>query len=212
MTEETCYACDQSATTMEHASPRSFFPKGHRNKLIRVPSCEFHNNANSKDVEYTRNVISTYLGVNPLGEQHFLDKGVRSLEHTPALLHTIFSDIRPVKVAGQEVGVYTMDVNRVKNVMNACLTALHFRETGEKISTWEVVLPNLGLSNATPEEVRLWRQAFSAFLLIPYHARPVGSPDVFEYAVGQIEGGHVYQMRFYKGFDVFGAAEAKSHN
>ena len=94
--------------------------------------------------------------------------------------------------------------------MNACLTALHFRETGEKISTWEVVLPNLGLSDATPEEDRLWREAFSVFSLVPFQARSVGSPDVFEYAVGKIDGGHVYVMRFYRGFDVFGAPEPKT--
>ena len=146
------------------------------------------------DVGCARNVISTFHGVNSVGEQHFLDKGMGSLEHTPALLHPTFSDIRPVKIQGEKVGAFTMDVNRVKNVMNACRTALHFRETGEKISTWEVVFPNLGLSDATHEEDRLWREAFSVFSLIPYQARSAGSPDVFEYAVGKIDGGHVYLM------------------
>lgn len=209
-TSVTCYACDRPATNREHAPPLSFFPKAHRDDLITVPSCELHNNANAMDVEYTRNVISIFYGVNSVGEQHFLNKGVGSLEHTPALLRTTFSDIRPVRVKGAEVGVFTMDVNRVKTVMNSILTALHYCETGEKISTWEVVLPNLGLSDATPEEVRLWREAFSAFSSIPYQTRSVGTPDVFEYAVGQIQGGYVYLMRFYRGFEVYGAAERKT--
>ena len=67
------------------------------------------------DVEYTRNVISIFHGVNSVGEQHFLDKGMGSLEHTPALLHTTFSDIRPVKIQGEEVGAFTMDVNRERD-------------------------------------------------------------------------------------------------
>lgn len=211
-TIKTCYACAEPATTREHVPPQSFFPEGHRQNLITVPSCALHNNANSKDVEYVRNVICIFNGVNAIGEQHFLDKGVGSLEHTPALLHTTFGDIRPAKIDGKEVGVYTMDTIRVKKMMNSCLTALHFRETGDKLSNWEVVLPNLGLAKATTEEVRLWRQAFAVFSLIPYQARAVGSPEVFEYAVGKIEGGHVYMMRFYSGFDVFGAAEEKSQS
>lgn len=204
MAMETCYACDEPATTKEHAPPKSFFPESQRINLLTVPSCTVHNNANSTDVEYTRNVISIFNGNNSVGEQHFLDKGLRSLEHSPALFHKTFSDVRPVIMNGQQVGMFTMDVERVKNVMRACLTALHFRETGEKILNWEVALPNLGLANATPEEVRLWSQAFSLFSLIPYQARPVGSPDVFEYAVGSIVGGYVYAMRFYRGFDVYG--------
>ncbi|MGA9021081.1 MAG: hypothetical protein ACLQHT_05415 [Terracidiphilus sp.] len=203
---DTCYACDQPATTREHAPPRSFFPQGYRTNLITVPSCEVHNNDNSKDVEYTRNVISVSNGVNRVGDEHFLDKGVASLEHTPALLYATFSDIRPIMVDGVEVGAYTMDVDRVKNVMNACLCALNFRETGKKIPTWEVVLPNLGLQNATPEEIKVWQEAFGIFLQVPYQARTTGSPDVFQYAVGKVEGGHVYAMRFYRGFDVYGAA------
>ncbi len=200
-----CYACDEPATTKEHAPPLSFFPEEHAVNLVTVPSCDLHNNAKSMDAEYTRNVISALLGVSPVGERHFVDKGVRSPEHAPALLHTTFSDIRPVKVAGHEVGVDTIDANRVKNVMRACLTALHYRETGEKVSTWEVVLPNLGFLAATLKEVRLWREAISAFWLIPCHSRSMDSPVVFEYAVGKIERGHVYRMRFYGGFNVFGA-------
>ena len=46
--------------------------------------------------------------VNSVAEQHFLDKGMGSLEQTPALLHTTFSDIRPVKIQGEEVGAFTI--------------------------------------------------------------------------------------------------------
>jgi hypothetical protein len=97
---KTCYACDQPATTREHVPPQSFFPEGHRQNLITVPSCALHNNGNSLDVEYTRNIISTSFGVNDLGERHFLHKGMRSLEHSPALLQRTFADIRPVIIQG----------------------------------------------------------------------------------------------------------------
>jgi hypothetical protein len=202
---KSCYACDQPATTREHVPPFSFFPEGHRNNLITVPSCALHNNANAMDVEYTRNVVSLFFGVNDVGERHFLDKAMRSFDHTPALLHTTFSDIRPVKVQGVEVGVFTTDVKRVNAVMSTCLTALHFEETGEKMGRWEIVLPNMGFTNdTTQEKAGAWRQFLSLFSQMPFQMRVTGSPDVFQYAVADIDGGRVYSMRFYKAFLVFG--------
>lgn len=210
----TCYACDQPATTREHVPPQSFFPEGHRQNLITVPSCALHNNANSKDVEYTRNVISTFFGVNDVGQKHFLTKGMRSFEHTPALLQTTFSDIRPVSVGGVQVGAFTTDVARVKKVMIACLTALHFRDSGEKVQHWEIVLPNMGFSSTdtTPEQVAVWGQFLSLFAQMQFQPRPVQSPEVFQYAVADIIGGRVYSMRFYKSFLVFGFKAAVETN
>lgn len=43
-----CYWCGIELTKdenkREHVPPLGFFPKGYRNNLIRVPSCEKHNN------------------------------------------------------------------------------------------------------------------------------------------------------------------------
>jgi hypothetical protein len=162
------------------------------------------------DVEYTRNIISLFFGVNDVGERHFLDKAMRSFDHTPALLHTTFSDIRPVKVQGMEIGAFTTDVERVKAVMNACLTALHFHETGERMGRWEIVLPNMGFANdTTQEEAGAWRQFLSLFSQMPFQTRRTNSPDVFQYAVADIVGGRVYSMRFYRGFLVFGFRAAE---
>ena len=203
---KTCYACDQPATTREHAPPQSFFPEGHRHNLITVPSCALHNNDNSKDVEYARNIICVSFGVNSVAEQHFLDKALRSLDRSPALLQKSFGDIRPVIVQGLQVGAFTTDPNRLSKVLSACLTALHFLETGEKIPRWEIVFTNFGFSggDTTPEQVEAWNQALSIFKLIPFHVRQTSSPDVFQYAVSDIEGGRVYSMRFYKAFLIFG--------
>jgi hypothetical protein len=206
-----CYACDQPATTKEHAPPRSFFPQGHRDNLITVPSCETHNNDNSKDVEYARNVITTMYGSNAVGEQHFADKSVRSFDHTPALLQKTFSDIRPVNLQGDTVGLFTVDTARITNVMQACVCALHFRETGERIGKWEIVLPNLSFGkDTTEEESTAWLGFVSMFRQIPFQEKTTTSPEVFEFAVGDIEGGRVYSLRFYKGFMIFALAAAPS--
>jgi hypothetical protein len=136
-----CYACDKPATTREHAPPSSFFPEGQRVNLITVPSCADHNNANSKDVEYARNVITIMFGVNEIGQQHFSDKSLRSLDHSPALLRSTFSDIRPVRFQGTTIGRFTVDTARIESVMSACVCALHFRETGVRKPNWGIILP-----------------------------------------------------------------------
>jgi hypothetical protein len=157
------------------------------------------------DVEYARNVISTMLGSNEIAEKHFFDKAMRSFDHSPALLRTTFSDIRPVNIQRMTTGAFTLNVDRIKNVMAACVRALHFRETGERIFEWEIVLPNLHFSSSDTSEAEAaqWRGFLSLFRLIPFSEQATATPDVFQYAIGNIEGGRVYSLRFYRNFLVY---------
>lgn len=51
----TCYHCDAEGTGREHVPPKCLFPKGSDwSKLMTVPSCVKHNNANSKADEYLK--------------------------------------------------------------------------------------------------------------------------------------------------------------
>jgi len=210
-TPSICYACDKPATTREHAPPSSFFPEGKRDNLITVPSCPDHNNANSKDVEYARNVITIMFGVNKIGEQHFSGKSLRSFDHSPALLHSTFSDIRPVQFKGGTIGKFTVDTPRIEAVMSACTCALHFREIGVSKPNWGIILPNLYFSDDATMETATFRfQLLSMLNQIPFTVRDTSSPEVFEYAVADlpgeridIPGGRVYCLRFYKGFFVY---------
>ncbi|SFS10764.1 hypothetical protein SAMN05421771_1844 [Granulicella pectinivorans] len=211
MNNATCYACDQPATTKEHTPPYSFFPEGQRLNLITVPSCEAHNNANSKDVEYARNVITTMFGTNDVGQQHFADKALRSFDRSPKLLNMTFADIRPVTLHGQTVGAFTMQTDRIEAVMNACVTALHFRDTNERIPNWEVILPNLSFQGDTTEaQAAGWSGFLSMFGQVQYNVKPTDSPDVFQYAMAQILGGWIYNLCFYKAFTVFAFAPSVS--
>jgi hypothetical protein len=199
-----CYACTKPATTKEHAPPFSFFPAGQRTNLITVPSCPGHNNDSSKDVEYARNVISTMFGVNAIGQQLFAAKSIRSFDRSPALMYKTFADIRPVQLQGMMVGAFTVDTARIASVMRACITALHFRETGERASDWEIILPNLVFQGDVPaEQSGAWYGFLSMLRQIPFEVQTTSSPDVFEFAIAEIPGGRVYSFRFYKGFLVF---------
>src|SRR6185369_1818743 len=61
---ETCYMCDKATVSREHAPPLGFFPEDRRVNLITVPSCKTHNNDNSDDVRYVRDIITSSIDVN----------------------------------------------------------------------------------------------------------------------------------------------------
>lgn len=87
---------------------------------MTVPSCALHNNSNSMDVVYSRNVITILQGVNEQGERLFLNKTLKSLDRSPGLLHSTFGTMRPVQLQGMQVGAFDFDLPRIKIVMVAC--------------------------------------------------------------------------------------------
>jgi hypothetical protein len=201
--DETCYACELLATTKEHAPPRSFFPAGHRHNLITVPSCALHNNDNSMDVEYARGVVTSMFGTNLIAEQHFNDKVLRSFDRSPGLLSTTFADFRGMKLQGKTTGVFEVNIKRMERVMSACVSALHFNDTGQKQTAWEIFFANLAFSErASPEEQSAWSEFLSMIGKMSFSKQPTNSPDVFQYAIGDFLGSRIYQMRFYKAFVV----------
>ena len=76
---------------------------------MTVPSCWTHNNVNSKDIEYVRNVITAGWGVNSVGEQVQL-KAFRSFDNSPKLLRQTFGDINRVIKDGEETGAFTVNL------------------------------------------------------------------------------------------------------
>ncbi|EGR0292782.1 hypothetical protein ACPV3W_21325 [Vibrio parahaemolyticus] len=64
-----CYFCGGEVTGVEHIPPRSFFPKGKRQDLITVDSCDIHNQEKSKEDEYIRAIL---LGSIKLDDQEHI--------------------------------------------------------------------------------------------------------------------------------------------
>ncbi len=172
-----------------------------------MPSCALHNNANSLDVEYSRNVITTMFGTNEIAQRQFSDKVEKSFVNSPNLVYTTFADIHGVAFEGTLTGVCKVNATRMEKVMSACTCALHFRETGERKTEWYVVFPNLAFSERAPQEVvAAWSESLSLLGKMRLSKRSTSSPEVFQYAVGDILGGSAYGMLFYKAFSVFAFA------
>jgi hypothetical protein len=49
---------------MEHIPPKSFFVKEHRENLIKVPSCDLHNQDKSTDDEYIRAILLQHINLH----------------------------------------------------------------------------------------------------------------------------------------------------
>lgn len=78
-----CYFCGNEATGVEHIPPKSFFPKGKRQNLITVDSCDIHNQDKSKDDEYIRTILLSSIKLD--GQEHIEElrnTSVRALERS----------------------------------------------------------------------------------------------------------------------------------
>jgi hypothetical protein len=205
--EETCYMCDDEATTREHSPPYSFFPKDKRVNLITVPSCPRHNNNNSKDVEYVRNLICSDFHTNKVGLAIF-EKARRSYERSPKLFTQTFSRIRLIKVNGQETAVYKINLTRFKPVIRAIASALYFHEFGEKFAYhWNVYNATMVSENEgfydKPDKIN--PQLREVVRRMPAADRDTNQPDVFKFAVyrGKLPHEVFYRLVFYGGVDVY---------
>jgi hypothetical protein len=196
----TCYACDQPATTKEHAPPKSFFPPGKRNGLITVPSCSIHNCDNAADVEYVRNAIVFHAGLNETGAL-LIDTAKRSFDHSPALFKQTFQSFM-VRSTDEKAATYKADLNRVKAMMTAVVQALHYRDQGEKWDRWQVFVPTFTSELSLKQGADSWDD-FRAFLnRVPYVDRATSEPEVFRYGRYALDWGWVYRLIFYGGFIV----------
>ncbi|WP_425641070.1 hypothetical protein ACPUEK_13590 [Marinomonas gallaica] len=59
-----CYYCGGKVTGVEHVPPKSFFPKGLRQDLITVDSCDLHNQEKSKEDEYIRAILLSSIKID----------------------------------------------------------------------------------------------------------------------------------------------------
>lgn len=77
-----CYWCGiqltKTSINREHVPPLGFFPKGYRNNLMTVPSCEKHNNYLSKLDEKFQFYLKSHRS-NSVANNDFLDTVLRGL-------------------------------------------------------------------------------------------------------------------------------------
>jgi hypothetical protein len=198
---KTCYMCDFPSTTSEHAPPDCFFPAGHRINLITVPSCEEHNNKNSMDVEYIRNIIATSTMANGVGKL-LTSKSVSSLTRSEALLNTTIDNPETATDEDGETISYKLSYKRLETVMQAIAYAIYYKDYGAQSKhSWKIYAVSLDANESFIPESMVIRLSLSRMKTIP---RKTSNPKVFQYeSLTEGENKILYKFIFYGGFDVY---------
>jgi|GEM_PF-3463721 len=201
--KDRCYMCDAAATSDEHVPPRSFFPERLQGKrLLTVPACATHNNSNAGDVEYVRGVLCIQYNTNATAEE-VAEKAKDSWDHSPKLFNRTFDGMASAEVHGgemvEEIGIFTVDLPRVKRVVAAIAHAIYYLERGHAWpGTFEIFCAFhsekslQGLPDGSEERGRF-------FCARPYVIRETLHPDVFELQVHESPEELIFAMRFYGG-------------
>ena len=88
---DTCYMCEERATSREHVPPKCIFPeaatygKDVRRNLISVPSCDLHNQHKSELDLALRAVLTMAIGANRAGRHQFFEKNLSRLKKSRRL-------------------------------------------------------------------------------------------------------------------------------
>jgi hypothetical protein len=194
-----CYVCSAPATGDEHVPPLSFFPPScSKAKLVTVPACVAHNNDNAKDVEYVRNVICIQYGTNAAAEE-VAETAKRSWDHSEKLFAKTFHDIEAAEVIGEgEIGLFTVDLARVKNVVSAIAHALYSLDFGKPApANFEVFCAfhsKASLQGKPDGTERLGKMLANA----KYEDGSTPYPEVFEYKIHHGKDCVVFALGFYE--------------
>jgi hypothetical protein len=207
--DATCYMCEKPALNREHAPPLAFFPRDVqlRQNLITVPSCLTHNNDNSHDVKYVRNIIVTDINCNEVGQRMFAERALPSYRENRKLTSQTFAKVREVRIGGRETAIIRTNRTRFNRIMRGAASALYFNDYGQKFPfRWQVHPATMLSENVafldlpdpyTPRINELLRS-------VPVADRDTNQPEVFKYGVYRSEHHRViYRLVFYGGVDIY---------
>ncbi|CAN5670690.1 hypothetical protein BH20ACI4_BH20ACI4_21770 [soil metagenome] len=201
-TQERCYMCNDITTTKEHVPPESFFPVGHRENLITVPSCEKHNNKNSEDVEYVGFFIHSFINSNMVAGKQF-PKVLRAFNRRPNLIDLVYGDQKTINLLnGTNLFTIAVDKPRFRKVIKAIAYGLYFHYFkkpyyGDFI-VWATDLT--GEIKSISEELELLKIK-SGFTQLNYTSLKMPHPSVFNCRIDQDNPENfIFEFQFYESF------------
>lgn len=198
-----CYMCVAIATSKEHVPPDCFFPKGYRDNLTTVPSCPTHNNDNSKDVEYVRNIVVTHHATNEVARVHFREKALKSFKRSPKLFSQTLQNAKEILFNGEITGVGILDLTRFKSSMKAIAFGIYFGNYGKSFDgDWEIFGTGLVSTEALFEGKADGSEDLRRVLTaLTFEELTMPQPEVFRCKRHQWDDvSMVYEFLFYGGF------------
>lgn len=208
-TENKCYACNAVATSKEHVPPKSFFPENYRANLITVPSCNKHNNVNSKDVEYVYSYISTPIQTQETGREHFSNV-LKSFRRNPNLKNLVYKNVKEILLpSGEKTGLVTIDLKRFNSIMRAIAHAIYYHEF-KKAYVGHFTIFSTSMISTKPltleadKELSFIRNTFAQ---MKFAEIEMPQPKIFYCGVyTENSDKFIYEFVFYGGFKVYAAS------
>ncbi len=211
MTSERCYACDEAATTEEHVPPKVIFPERKdlrevgsvvedlRVGLITVPACQSHNNAFSKDDEYTAFAIAMNMGNHPVAVHQWHTKVRRALKRNPRLRNLFTRNTKEVRRDGRMLFAVEIDRTRVASVMKRAARGLLFHHGYGRLDIeLQCHFPSMVFpdgSNADEAVLGVLCQQLN------HLAWQGANPQAFRYQIHKPEARYLIRLQFYEGFE-----------
>lgn len=141
-----CYACQELATTWEHAPPKGLFPRlsdmpsdylgpDPRTNLITVPSCAVHNNSKSQSDAYASKAIATLalclsdsLNDQLIEKFPFIRKVIETVQRGRKLRRDFIDQAQPLLTV-DAVSV-SVEIQTINQVVESAARAIYFHESG----------------------------------------------------------------------------------
>lgn len=214
----TCYMCEDQATSSEHVPPKCLFPEQRdlpdgvdlRKQLITVPSCDEHNSKKSTDDEYLLYCLVMSIPSNEVAGNHFFRKVMRAIERNPSLIKKYLSNTQNVHVENIETKELSksialqIDGERFDKALEQLSRAIYFHHFGKKHNGEIGIHPNFLLTmtgeyKKTNDSIaKMDKISEVLFSKEPSYGE---NPDVFRYcAVDKGDGENKYlRLYFYGG-------------
>lgn len=128
-----CYfqGCQDIPVTVEHAPPKSFFPKDKRKNLITVPSCTEHNNVKSNNDIYVLAQVTMNSSPRNNAQSIFMKSIAPQLEYNQEALRKILADGSRKRWLGG--WTYKVDGKRIDDFFDALCFAIYAKFAGEPL-------------------------------------------------------------------------------
>lgn len=203
-----CYWCGIKLTdetnNREHVPPNGFFPKGYREKLITVPSCQEHNNKFSL-LDQRFQIYIKGLGTNLVAIDDFKDRVVRGLnrEQNKFLVTSLSEKSFYVDIDGEQRLVMEIDHGHSQTFIEKIIRGIYFYH--KEIPAEGIVQsfsPLFQSTNINTEELAdfLLDDLSPEFMIEGDYS----NPDVFKYRYQEVHNVFVLVMNFYKGAEFIG--------
>ena len=200
-----CIFCNkEKATTNDHVVSKQLYPKPWPSDFKTVPSCLTCNKSFQKDEDYFRIAITSSFDVienSKAAKNVLLGPVMRSFERNPVLTSVITKDMKMFPISSEDgqsiffVPSYSIDKERISNVVNKIIRGLFYIEKGKPLLTNCEVLINLDIND------QVW-QCFSK-----QPKKEIGKGQgVFEYQFFNVEKNEFltsWLICFYKRFYIF---------